>query len=274
MYIGFELNNLKEECFNSNFERCLQIGNNDFENYKIEIKETLNEFINANGSIDGDKMQSTWFPYIDADIFLSHSHADENLVIAFAGWLKEVFGLKVFIDSCIWGNSKNLQKIMDDKYNKIQDNLYKYDNVLYASSHVHMMLNTALMQMIDTCECIIFINTPNSVKPREVIDKVISPWIYSELGMTKLIRKKSIGEHRVKKLHESNKTFSDLTIEYNLATDHLIQLTIDDLSNWEKKQIEKKQMTSLKNYFKSQLYNINENHLNSALDCLYELKNI
>ena len=54
------------------------------------------------------------------------------------------------------------------------------------------------MQMIDSCECIIFLNTPNSVKPREVIDKLVSPWIYSEIGVTKLITKKSINEHRVK----------------------------------------------------------------------------
>ncbi|MVX37342.1 hypothetical protein GOQ24_16225, partial [Myroides sp. LoEW2-1] len=94
-----------------------------------------------------------------------------------------------------------------------------------------MMLNTALMQMIDTCECIIFVNTPNSVKPNEVIAKIVSPWIYSEIGMTKLIRKKSKNEHRFKKLFE-NKNYSELDVTFNLDTDHLIKLSINDLHDW------------------------------------------
>lgn len=56
-------------------------------------------------------MQSYWFPKINADIFLSHSHKDEKLIIAFAGWLKDTFNLDVFIDSCIWGYSNDLQKL-------------------------------------------------------------------------------------------------------------------------------------------------------------------
>lgn len=175
MFIGFELRNLREGSFNSSFKEYLQIGKKDFHKYKLEINETIKEFSNIDGSIDGNKMQSAWFPQFDADIFLSHSHADEDLVIAFAGWLKDVFNLKVFVDSCIWGYSKVLQNLIDEKYSKIADGKYHYDKVLYASSHVHMMLNTALMQMIDNCECIIFLNTPNSVKPTEVLDKVVSP---------------------------------------------------------------------------------------------------
>lgn len=233
MYIGFQLKSFTEKSFNS-LEKYFQIGSHIFKNHRIEIKKTLNIFINEDGIIDGDRMQSYWFPKINADIFLSHSHADEKLVIAFAGWLKETFNLNVFIDSCIWGYSNDLQKIIDDEYNKIEDKLYKYQKVLYASSHVHMMLNAALMQMIDNCECIIFINTPNSVKTKEVINKIVSPWIYSELAMTKLIKKKSINEHRIQELYESTQVFSDLNIEYSLDTEHLIPINRDDLNNWKK----------------------------------------
>lgn len=94
-----------------------------------------------------------------------------------------------------------------------------------------MMLNTALMQMIDNCECLIFINTPNSVKPNEVVNKIISPWIYSELAMTKLITKKSLQSHRFENINES-KVFSELQIEYNLDTKHLYDLSTGDLSRW------------------------------------------
>jgi hypothetical protein len=262
MFIGFELKKLTEKCF-PNFEKYFQIGNQVFENSRKEVKKTLNIFINEDGSIDGDRMQSYWFPKINADIFLSHSHKDEKLIIAFAGWLKDIFNLDVFIDSCIWGYSNDLQKIIDNKYNKIGDNLYKHQKVLYASSHVNMMLNSALMQMIDNCECIMFINTPNSVKTEEVIDKIVSPWIYSELGMSKLIKKKSINEHRIQELHESTQVFSDFTMEYRLDTEHLIPIDIDDLNNWKKKYNNNRTRRGLESS-----HDINLN----ALNTLYKLK--
>jgi len=260
MYIGFELKHLDFE----DFEDFLRIGKINFIKHKRIIKKTLEEFTNANGNLNGDKMQSAWFPKIKADIFLSHSHADENLVIAFAGWLNHTFDLKVFIDSCIWGYSKDLQKIIDENYSKNTNAKYIYDKVLYASSHVHMMLNTALMQMIDTCECIIFINTPNSVKPDEVVDKIVSPWIYSEIGMTKLIRKKELKEYRVQPICEDDRSFSDkLNIEFNLDSDHLTKLSIDDLNDWENNF---KKFKSLSTYIKKSLTE------KRALDYLYELK--
>lgn len=206
-------------------------------------------------------MQSAWFPKIDADVFLSHSHADKNLVIAFAGWLKDTFKLNVFIDSCIWGNSIDLQRIFDDAYSLEGDGKLNYEKILYISSHVHMMLNTALMQMIDNCECVIFLNTPNSVKPGGIINNVVSPWIYSEIGMTKLIGKKSINEHRIKYLYESTKSFSDLEIEYNLDTDHLIKLSKEDLRTWQRNY---RYVQDYQSFTKQ-----NEKH---ALDYLYKLK--
>ena len=237
MYIGFELKEFDKGFFDD-LDYYLDIGNKIASKHKRIVQDTLGEFKQYDGTLNGDKMQSKWFPQIDADIFLSHSHLDKELVIAFAGWLKSNFNLKVFIDSCIWGYSKKLQSIIDNKYSRNKEGILGYDNVLYASSHVNMMLNTALMQMIDSCECIMFINTPNSVKPREVVDKIISPWIYSEIGMTKLIKKKILSDYRLKSLNESTEVFSDLPIEYNLDTKHLIKLEKYDLHKWEKSFIE------------------------------------
>lgn len=216
---GFELKNLNKGFFKEDYESYIDIGRNTFEQYKRTIDETLNSFKTTNGSLDGDKMQSSWFPVIEADIFLSHSHEDRDLVVALAGWLKNKFGLSVFIDSCIWEYYKKLQVLLDKEYSKIKG-AFSYDKVLYAASHVNMMLNTALMQMIDNCEFVIFVNTPNSVKPGDVVKNVVSPWIYSELAMTKLIRKSE------KKLLESTEDFSDLSVRYNLNTDHLTQLNL------------------------------------------------
>ncbi len=265
MYIGFELKHLEFE----EFEEFLDIGKRSFNKNKRTVKKTLENFTNANGSLDGDKMQSAWFPKIEADIFLSHSHTDKDLVIAFAGWLKHTFDLNVFIDSCIWGNSKELQELIDIEHKVIwrddnNEDWIDYNKVQYSASHVHMMLNTALMQMIDTCECVIFVNTPHSVKPGDVVNKVVSPWIYSEIGMTKLIRKKELKEYRAKPTFESNRTFSDkLNIEYNLDTDHLTKLSINDLNNWKNNFTKFK---SLPTYMNNALTE------KRALDYLYELK--
>ena len=61
-------------------------------------------------------MQANWFPQIKADIFISHSHKDEDLALALAGWLKVSFGLTAFIDSCVWGYANDLLKMIDYKY--------------------------------------------------------------------------------------------------------------------------------------------------------------
>jgi hypothetical protein len=54
-----------------------------------------------------------WFPYINADIFISHSHKDYNDVVCLAGWLEEKFGLTAFVDSSVWGYSDRLLKLID-----------------------------------------------------------------------------------------------------------------------------------------------------------------
>ncbi|MDN3706286.1 hypothetical protein QW060_17150 [Myroides ceti] len=65
MYIGFELKNLDFEAFEAFYE----IGRRSFNKYKRTVTKTLESFINANGSLNGDKMQSAWFPKIKADVF-------------------------------------------------------------------------------------------------------------------------------------------------------------------------------------------------------------
>lgn len=231
MYRGFELKNLGMDFFNGKYQSFYEAGLEIYNSQKQEFQETLEKFENDDGSLDGDKMQSNWFPQIKADVFLSHSHKDEKLVIAFSGWLKKNFTLNVFIDSCIWGHSLKLQKLIDDELSRGKDKKLNYNKVIHAANHVHMMLNTALMQMINNCECVIFVNTPNSVRPNDVVDKVVSPWLYSEIAMTKLIKNKNVKEHRTLKLYEC---FTEKAIQYNLDTDHLTQITSGTLNKWYK----------------------------------------
>ncbi len=43
----------------------------------------------ANAVLEISQVEKAWFHNIEADIFLSHSHKDEKLAIAFARWLKK-----------------------------------------------------------------------------------------------------------------------------------------------------------------------------------------
>lgn len=201
-----------------------------------QIKRSLNSFLCPDGSLNGSKMKANWFPQINANIFISHSHEDEQLAIALAGWLHEKFGLVSFIDSCIWGYANDLLKMIDYTYcyNPRMGNFY-YNERNRSTSHVHMMLSVALTQMIDKTECLFFLNTPRSITLDTVIEQTVSPWIYSEIAMSRLIRRKSREAHRCLLL-ENVKSFASgggFRIRYDLPTDHLIEIGKRDLMEWE-----------------------------------------
>ena len=104
MFAGFNLET--EEMF----LEYKALGESLFNENKQQVEREFEKFIREDGSIDGTAMQDNWFPQINADIFISHSHADEEKAIALAGWLKHTFDLNVFIDSCVWGYANNLLK--------------------------------------------------------------------------------------------------------------------------------------------------------------------
>ncbi|MEW4286183.1 hypothetical protein [Priestia koreensis] len=230
MFAGFNL-----EGINNEFLMYKEKGHQVLKQNKSHIEKELENFLLNNGSIDGTKMQNDWFPQINADVFISHSHSDEEKAIALAGWLKEKFDLTAFIDSYVWGYSANLLKKIDDEYCKNTNRTtYNYDKRNFSTSHVHMMLSMALTKMIDKTECILFLNTPNSVVTEEVVEQTKSPWIYHEIGMTKLIRKQEPKRPGfIKKGSSLFENAQGLDIVYKLDVDHLKKITVDDLNTWE-----------------------------------------
>ena len=266
MYRGFNLlleNNSFREGY---FETLKEIGLDSFSRQQTSIEETINSFVRNDGSLDGSMMQANWFPQIKADIFISHSHKDEDLALALAGWLKVSFGLTAFIDSCVWGYANDLLKMIDYKYcYQKKNNTYNYQKRNYSTSHVHMMLSVALTQMIDNTECLFFLNTPNSITPDPNINQTESPWIYSEIAATRLIRKRSREEHRLKRMVES---FSEggsptLRIRHDIPVYHLTDIDSSVLSNWGNKWQEV--------YTNHDFPQYSEDLSVHALDKLYEL---
>lgn len=231
MFTGFNLKGL-DTAFLSSYKGAGEAGFNKQRNY---IQKELDRFVLNDGSLDGSALQDDWFPEVKADIFLSHSHGDQKLTMAFAAMLKDQFGLNAFIDSCVWGYADDLLKKIDDVYckNKKGD-MYDYGQRNFSTSHVHMMLASALTKMMDKSECLIFVNTPNSITTRDAVEhKTKSPWIYSEIATSLVLRKKKPERHELlikSAIFEAAQ--KKLDIVYNVDLDHLTSLSTSDLSDW------------------------------------------
>ncbi|WP_299124523.1 hypothetical protein [uncultured Tenacibaculum sp.] len=237
-------------------EKFYKDGFNIYNDSKAKAKKTLDEFMLNNQSLSGTKILENWFPKIDAHIFLSHSHIDKKKAIILAGILFNKFGIKTFIDSCIWGYSANLLRNIDDNYClNTEDESYNYTKRNYSNSHVNLMLSTALNRMIDNSECIFFLNTPNSISSNEVISRTKSPWIFSEIATTQIIRKKTPERLKPKtrmfsKGIQTNESATNLlTVEYDLELSHLANFNLNDLKKW-KKLTSKKPHDALDNLYK------------------------
>lgn len=143
----------------------------------------LEEYLLDEGNIfSADKIIEKLFPQIDVDIFLSHSHSDQDEVIKLAVKLEEL-GLKVFVDSCYWGYVSDLQKNIDLKYSRENGDLI-YEKVIRTAASIKMILSSALHRMIDQTEAFIFINTPHSINIEDGLGAnptTSSAWIFSEL---------------------------------------------------------------------------------------------
>lgn len=207
-----------------NLKSWAEYGDSLFRSQKAQVEEALDKFILNDGVIDGTAMQENWFPRINSDVFISHSHDDKELALGLAAFLKYAFGLTPFIDSCVWGYANDLQKKLDEYCKNPDGHTYDYDQRNYSTSHVHMMLASALTMMIDETECVFFINTPSSITSKDVIaNRTSSPWIYHELGMTNLIRKKSPESHR-QTLLKSSATFTEDSMQKNLSISYVADL--------------------------------------------------
>ena len=239
MYSKFNLI-INNSFYNMELNKHLERGKEIYDKHEAQSKKSLKNFIYDNGHIDGSSIKNNWFEIKDVDIFISHSHQDITKVKAFAGWLYDEFKLTAFIDSCVWGYCDDLLKQIDDKYcTKNNGKIYDYNLRNYTTSHVHMMLSTALTEMIDNTECVIFYNTPNSVSLvddlkiiKEENKKVtLSPWIYHELAMTSLVRRRkpnreiqsleNVMEHRV--FGEKNNIYIEYKIDKYL--EYMIMIT-------------------------------------------------
>lgn len=254
MYKGFNLTLTRADKMD-----FMDISSQDIELYSSglhELRSNLLDKVSSNidltdetGIIDVTKLKNNWFPENNYDVFISHSHNDVLIAQRIACWLKNEFDIDAFIDSTVWGYSNDLLKKIDDSYCVLSENkktgrkTYDYDKRNYSTSQVNLILSSALHDMIDSCECIIFLNTENSISVVNTIkNKTNSPWLYDELQTTRLINKKVpkrlLLETEIRQSDSLNKSSNELPPFQHDVTQELtklLKITKDDLVTWERK---------------------------------------
>lgn len=233
---------------------------------RARVRKSLKSFMTPNGEIDASEMMKEWFENISANVFISHSRADKDLALTLSGWLLDVFGLSSFVDSCAWGHAIDLLKEIDNECcYQSESNTYSYQRRNVTTSHVHLMLSTGLSQMLDRCECVFFLNSENSLKPVSIRSMAESeeehitqsPWLFHELSMLRLLRRREKEEHRpgmVKKADFAEARAAVPAFNYPVSLANLPSLGVSDFNQWSKQWQEVKG---------------EEQH---ALDSLYEIK--
>lgn len=231
MFKGFNIKDVTFDNISSMKEEYMKKNKKQLLSIKSDFVEPIESYLKEGMIFDGDSLKQGWFPSKENfDIFISHSGSDENLAYALAEWLQENFNLTCFIDSLVWKHVSSLKLALDlfffKKYGEEYDSFFR-DRV---SQHVHLMLNTSLMEVMDRCECLFFLNTPQSVDVSELGYYLTdSPWLFSEIGMFNSIQKKQ----RRKTLFEAHKTTANFSnIQYKLNLKDLKILDADDLNSW------------------------------------------
>ena len=202
------------------------------------IRTAVDRLAAKGDAIDGDLLEAAWFPQGDFDVFISHSHADRNMALALSGALQSYFGLKAFVDSCVWNcRDRLIAKIRELSGNNPMCPCMNPDDENAVISHADMMLNCSLLRMIDSCECLMFLDTPQSIKRRNLADKTFSAWLYSEITISKFIREivPERRRHRHRLLNESQTPAVEglaQKISHGADLSHLTGLTADAFIRW------------------------------------------
>jgi len=217
------------------FVKFYKQGLSDTQKKKKEIEGKLNAYAFPENSNDVNlsKVMSDWFPVKKYDIFLSHSHNedDEKRAIAISCYLRETFQLECFVDSCTWGYVDALLKKME-KY-CIENGVISENLRNAVATHVHIMLNSALMKTMHFATAFLFLQTNDSLKKTHMTadDWTYSSWIYSELSMSRVMSE--ILYSYPKELDNKSNILLDsvqLRMGYSDATtSHLKNVTLADL---------------------------------------------
>ncbi|EKE84600.1 hypothetical protein [Helicobacter pylori] len=139
----------------------------------------------------------------NAQVFLSHSHADINKALEVKDYLEEYLDAEcVFIDSLFWDYK-------DDVLNKLAE----YDDTNKIKDAFTLILRESLQDMIEKCPYFVFLQSSNSVpnqglsRNQDLLKITYSAWIYEELKIAN-----TISESRPIPMMESMQVFHDISL--------------------------------------------------------------
>ncbi len=172
-----------------------------FNNQAHQINEATKKIYelikNAKHSNDGivlnhNKIKEAFFspfkPQLkNAQVFLSHSHADKNEALKVKGYLEEDLDAEcVFIDSLFWDYK-------DDVLNKLAEYAEYDDNdISVIEDAFTLILRESLECMIKKCPYFVFLQSKNSVSlNQDLLGITYSAWIYEELRIAHSISSES-----------------------------------------------------------------------------------
>ncbi len=138
----------------------------------------------------------------NAQVFLSHSHADRNKALEVKDYLENQTKRKVFIDSLFW-----------DYKDDVLNELAKCDDISRIKDAFTLILRESLEDMIKKCPYFVFLQSSNSVsnqglsRNQDLLKITHSAWIYEELKIAH-----SISESRPIPMMESMQLFHDISL--------------------------------------------------------------
>lgn len=167
------------------------------------------------------------------------SRGDQNKAVDLALALEKK-GLKVFVDSGVWGYFGDLINLIVAAETNAPNEL-PVQRVSEISANVHMMLSGALQNIIWDAEAFVFLNTEKSVPlTYESAAKTFSPWLYSELQFSFQVQRivpKRIGAEMLdsvkgaKMLTESLES-NQFLMAFPAFNDHLPKVDGASFSRW------------------------------------------
>ncbi|MFP6105834.1 TIR domain protein [Helicobacter pylori] len=120
----------------------------------------------------------------NAQVFLSHSHADKNKALEVKNYLENQTNHKVFVDSLFWDYK-------DDVLNKLAEYV-GYDDISGIEDAFTLILRESLECMIKKCPYFVFLQSKNSVSlNQDLLGITYSAWIYEELRIAHSISSES-----------------------------------------------------------------------------------
>ncbi|EJB59326.1 toll/interleukin-1 receptor domain-containing protein [Helicobacter pylori] len=144
----------------------------------------------------------------NAQVFLSHSHADRNKALEVKDYLESKTKRKVSIDSLFWDYK-------DDVLNELAEYDDKYDDISKIEDAFTLILRESLQDMIEKCPYFVFLQSSNSVsnqglsRNQDLLKITYSAWIYEELKIAHSIS--AISESHLIPMMESMQVFHDIS---------------------------------------------------------------